>query len=84
MDKRPRAFKAKRAYREEVEDDEDSDSSDDDYSAPAINVMTTRVEAAMGSATYHIPRACSVAADNKPHKVRQGLTQTFEISVFRC
>jgi uncharacterized protein (TIGR02231 family) len=65
--KRP-SYKSEKAkvYRDsDSEDDEDEMS---DY-APPINVMTTRVEAAMGSATYHIPRACSVAADNKPHKV---------------
>jgi hypothetical protein len=83
--KRP-SYKSEKAkvYRDsDSEDDEDEMS---DY-APPINVMTTRVEAAMGSATYHIPRACSVAADNKPHKVShladpqfKGLNKTFNIT----
>jgi uncharacterized protein (TIGR02231 family) len=36
---------------------------------PAVQVLGTQVEKAMGSATYRIPRAATIEADNKPHKV---------------
>ncbi len=36
---------------------------------PAVQVLGTQVEKGMGSATYRIPRAATIEADNKPHKV---------------
>eukprot|EP00029_Vermamoeba_vermiformis_P008284 TRINITY_DN3828_c0_g1_i1.p1 TRINITY_DN3828_c0_g1~~TRINITY_DN3828_c0_g1_i1.p1 ORF type:complete len:487 (+),score=161.09 TRINITY_DN3828_c0_g1_i1:691-2151(+) len=36
---------------------------------PAMQIMGTQVEKGMGSATYRIPRAATIEADNKPHKV---------------
>ncbi len=66
---RRKNYSLKRKEASYDDEEEDYDSGSDEYRAPSINVMTTRVETAMGSATYHIPRACSVAADNKPHKV---------------
>ncbi len=34
-----------------------------------VQIMGTQVEKGMGSATYRIPRAATIEADNKPHKV---------------
>jgi hypothetical protein len=41
----------------------------DDVPEP-VKVLGTEVEKGMASATYRIPRASTVEADNKPHKVR--------------
>ena len=41
----------------------------DQVPEPAVQVLGTQVEKGMGSATYRIPRAATIEADNKPHKV---------------
>lgn len=64
-------MESKKSSRVRTKEAEFNSDSEEEIHAPALSVLTTRVETAMGSATYHIPRACSVAADNKPHKVHQ-------------